>query len=63
MQNQHYTLPMFDAQAFWVMDVILGKISLPEKESMIADSQMLWFEAENISSTYEEAGKSSYRCY
>jgi hypothetical protein len=32
---------MFDAQAFWVMGVILGEISLPEKEAMIADTHML----------------------
>lgn len=60
MQNQHYSYTMFDAQAFWVMGVILGEISLPEKEAMIADTHMLWFEAENLGSTDEESGKCLY---
>jgi trimethylamine monooxygenase len=59
MQNQHYTLPMFDAQASWVMDVVLGYIILPEKESMITESHSLWSEAENLDSNHEEAGKCS----
>ena len=29
MQDQFYTFNMFDAQAWWVRDVILGRISLP----------------------------------
>ena len=34
MQDQIYTFTMFDAQAYWVRDVILGKIQLPSKEVM-----------------------------
>lgn len=39
MQDQWYTFNMFDAQAWYVRDVILGRISLPSREEMEADSQ------------------------
>ncbi|MDN2656611.1 NAD(P)/FAD-dependent oxidoreductase [Cobetia sp. 14N.309.X.WAT.E.A4] len=39
MQDQWYTFNMFDAQAWWVRDVILGEIALPSREAMQADSQ------------------------
>jgi trimethylamine monooxygenase len=38
MQDQYYTFNMFDAQAWFVRDVILGKIALPEQKIMRADS-------------------------
>lgn len=34
MQDQFYTFNMFDAQAWWVRDVILGRIVLPSLEEM-----------------------------
>ena len=34
MQDQFYTLSMFDAQAWYARDVILGRITLPSKEEM-----------------------------
>ncbi len=34
MQDQWYTFNMFDAQAWYVRDIILGKITLPEIEEM-----------------------------
>tara|TARA_Y100001970_G_scaffold120062_1_gene148872 strand:- start:3296 stop:4648 length:1353 start_codon:yes stop_codon:yes gene_type:complete len=34
MQNQWYTFNMFDAQAWYAKDVILGKIKLPEFQKM-----------------------------
>merc|ERR1711879_371668 len=34
MQDQWLTFNMFDAQAWWVRDVILGRISLPERSVM-----------------------------
>ena len=34
MQDQWYTFNMFDAQAWWARDVILGKIALPDAEGM-----------------------------
>ncbi|MGB7205136.1 MAG: NAD(P)/FAD-dependent oxidoreductase [Anderseniella sp.] len=37
MQDQWYTFNMFDAQAWWTRDVILGKIKTPSKKKMVAD--------------------------
>jgi trimethylamine monooxygenase len=34
MQDQYYTFNMFDAQAWWARDVILGRISIPDKAAM-----------------------------
>ena len=38
MQDQWFTFNMFDAQAWWVRDVIFGRIKLPgDKAAMLAD--------------------------
>ncbi len=37
MQDLCYTLTMFDVQAMWCLEYILGDISVPAKDSMIAD--------------------------
>ncbi len=37
MQDQYYTFSMFDAQAFFARDVILGRIELPSKAEMKKD--------------------------
>ncbi|TDU02143.1 trimethylamine monooxygenase [Streptomyces sp. 846.5] len=37
MQDQYYTFTMFDAQAFYVRDVVLGRIPLPSADAMQAD--------------------------
>ena len=37
MQDQWYTFTMFDAEAFYVRDYVLGKISLPEKSERDAN--------------------------
>ena len=37
MQDQYYTFSMFDAQAFFARDVILGRYELPSKEEMKKD--------------------------
>ena len=37
MQDQYYTFNMFDAQAWYVRDVILGRITLPSPSLMSAD--------------------------
>lgn len=38
MQDQWFTFNMFDAQAWWVRDVIMGKIALPgNKAALLAD--------------------------
>ena len=37
MQDQWYTFNMFDAQAWWARDVMLGRIDLPDEAAMRAD--------------------------
>ncbi len=37
MQDQWFTFNMFDAQAWWVRDCILGRIELPSQDEMEAD--------------------------
>lgn len=38
MQDQWFTFNMFDAQAWWVRDAIMGKIDIPsDKETLLAD--------------------------
>ena len=37
MQDQYYTFTMFDAQAWYVRDVIMERISLPSAEAMARD--------------------------
>src|SRR5690554_7034317 len=46
MQDQYYTFNMFDAQAWFARDVILGRIALPDRATMLADSEA-WFAREN----------------
>jgi trimethylamine monooxygenase len=37
MQDQWFTFNMFDAQAWWARDVIMGRIETPDKAAMLAD--------------------------
>ncbi|WP_417729292.1 flavin-containing monooxygenase [Roseovarius sp.] len=37
MQDQWFTFNMFDAQAWWVRDVIMDRIALPDRATMEAD--------------------------
>ncbi len=37
MQDQWYTFNMFDAQAWYVRDIIMGRIDVPDRKAMIAD--------------------------
>jgi len=37
MQDQWFTFNMFDAQAWWVRDCIMGRIALPDQATMEAD--------------------------
>ena len=39
MQDQYYTFTMFDAQAWWARDLLLGRITLPAPAEMDADIQ------------------------
>ena len=48
MQDQYYTFNMFDAQAWFARDVIMGRIALPSLEEMQADSAA-WREREEAS--------------
>ncbi|MFK7940289.1 MAG: NAD(P)-binding domain-containing protein [Roseovarius sp.] len=52
MQDQWYTFNMFDAQAWWVRDQIMGKIALPSAADMDAD----WKRRE----AEEDAGEDDY---
>ena len=45
MQDQYYTFNMFDAQAWYARDVMMGRIDLPSLEDMRAHSQA-WRERE-----------------
>lgn len=37
MQDQWFTFNMFDVQAWWARDVIMGRIALPDRAAMLAD--------------------------
>ncbi len=54
MHDQYYTFNMFDAQAWFARDVMLGRIDLPSAEAMAADSAA-WLEREEaLETAYEE---------
>ncbi|WP_299734882.1 NAD(P)/FAD-dependent oxidoreductase [uncultured Endozoicomonas sp.] len=53
MQDQSYSFTMFDAQAWFVRDVISGKRSLPSLEEMQRHT-LLWLEKEKRLETDEE---------
>lgn len=53
MQDQYYTFNMFDAQAWYARDVMLGDLSLPNKQAMRQDSQR-WLNKEESTSSVEE---------
>ena len=62
MQDQFYTFNMFDAQAWYARDVIMGRIKLPRLATMRKHSakwrareellenaeQMIWFQGDNV---------------
>lgn len=62
MQDQFYTFNMFDAQAWYARDVIMGRIKLPTKDKMKKNSkawrkreeklenaeQMIWFQGDHV---------------
>lgn len=74
MQDQFYTFNMFDAQAWWARDVILGRIALPSKAEMQADSaawrareetletdeDMIWFQGDNTRELIEATDYPSF---
>ncbi len=62
MQDQFYTFNMFDAQAWFARDIMMGRIELPSKEARLKDEQiwidrdatletdedMIWFQGDNV---------------
>jgi len=53
MQNQFFTFPMFDAQAWLARDVILGKIELEDQEKLNEEFES-WRERESKLTSAEE---------
>ena len=53
MQDQWFTFNMFDAQAWWVRDVILGRISIPSDKAVLLKDV-----AERVAA--EDAGKDAH---
>jgi len=74
MQDQFYTFNMFDAQAWYARDYILGKITLPSKDIMTADSQkwrqceeelvsdedMIWFQGDYVKDLIKDTDYPSF---
>ena len=54
MQDQWFTFNMFDAQAWYARDVILGKISLPDRATMDAEWAK-WHEVDQSKPATDEA--------
>ncbi len=52
MQDQWYTFNMFDAQAWWVRDAILGRIDLPDAATMAADPKRREAEEDALEDDY-----------
>lgn len=68
MQDQFYTFNMFDAQAWYARDVIMGRIKLPSAKAMAEHSakwrareetledaeQMIWFQGDYTKELMEQ---------
>lgn len=54
MQDQWYTFTMFDAQAWWTRDAILGHIDIPDRDTMKADVDSRIRAEANLKSDYEK---------
>ncbi len=54
MQDQYYTFNMFDAQAWYTRDVIMGRINLPSKNEMQKDSMKWHNREEKLQDAYEQ---------
>jgi trimethylamine monooxygenase len=52
MQDQWYTFNMFDAQAWYARDVILGRLDVPPEEEMQADIARCREEEDNLPDDY-----------
>ena len=74
MQDQFYTFNMFDAQAWYARDAILGCINLPGLEEMVRhsqvwrareekledDEQMIWFQGDYVQELINETDYPSF---
>jgi len=74
MQDQFYTFNMFDAQAWYARDTILGRITLPDQEEMTRhsqawrareekledDEQMIWFQGDYVQELINETDYPSF---
>lgn len=74
MQDQFYTFNMFDAQAWYARDVIMGRIQLLSKEEMKKhsqawrdreetledDEQMIWFQGDYVQELIDETDYPSF---
>ncbi|MGI9435911.1 MAG: flavin-containing monooxygenase [Geminicoccaceae bacterium] len=54
MQDQYYTFSMFDAQAWYARDVMLGRISLPPKADMAADIDKWVAREQSLADPFQE---------
>lgn len=54
MQDQYYTFSMFDAQAWYARDVILGRIELPSRAKMSADIDQWVAREEALADPYQQ---------
>ncbi|MEE9588664.1 MAG: NAD(P)/FAD-dependent oxidoreductase [Hyphomicrobiaceae bacterium] len=54
MQDQFYTFSMFDAQAWYARDVMLGRIKLPSKDEMAADIDAWVAREEKLEDPYQQ---------
>ena len=74
MQDQFYTFNMFDAQAWYARDYIMGRIDLPDFETMRKhsqvwrdreekledDEQMIWFQGDYVQELIDETDYPSF---
>jgi trimethylamine monooxygenase len=74
MQDQFYTFNMFDAQAWYVRDLILGRIKLPSKDAMLKyckawrkrelklenAEQMIWFQGDYVQELIDDTDYPSF---
>ena len=54
MQDQYYTFNMFDAQAWYARDVIMGRIKLPGLDQRLSNSAEWLVREEALETAYEE---------
>ena len=74
MQDQFYTFNMFDAQAWYARDYIIGSINLPDvdtmrkhsqawrerEEKLEDDEQMIWFQGDYVQELIDETDYPSF---